>query len=175
MWKKKKKNPEGLNVFFSVNYFKGPMERLRDKRPLCLQADCILRSQIPAVAQEDEEFSKCTFFFFFVTGESLLPTPLQKKKRKIFCNFCASNHYTHASTQALLIWGSKKSLEGRHPSPFCRKKNISSVSPVSFSTWGGKKLCFKLHSGLLPTASPPSHHHGYWATTPMRHHDGGRS
>lgn len=122
-----------------------------------------------------KNFQSVHFFFFFVTGESLLPTPLQKKKRKIFCNFCASNHCTHASTQALLIWGSKKSLEGRHPSPFCRKKNISSVSPVSFSTWGGKKLCFKLHSGLLPTASPPSHHHGYWATTPMRHHDGGRS
>lgn len=57
----KKKNREGLNVFFSVNYFKGPMKRLSDKRPLCLQADCILRSQIPAVASEEEEFLKCTF------------------------------------------------------------------------------------------------------------------
>lgn len=35
------------------------------KGPLCLPADCILRSQIPAFVQEDEEF--WIFFFFYFT------------------------------------------------------------------------------------------------------------
>lgn len=116
---KKKKKPEGLNVFLSENYFKGPMERLRDKRPVRLPADCTQRSQIPVVAQEHEAFLKCTFFI-----QLLRPTPVEEKEKNPL-------HFLYAKW----LQGSMQQKVLRRKVSIrllAEKKNISSISRVSF-------------------------------------------
>lgn len=172
--KKKKKNPEGLNVFFSVNYFKGPMEILRDKRPLCLQADCILRSQIPAVVQEDEAFS------FFIQSCYVL---LHWKKREIFCNLSMLNRYVPQRNP----WRQQKVLRRKVSVPHLpkKKKNTSLQSLKSFLCEEEKKtlltsLWFTFYC-FSAVAGPQQVHgvHGitdwWWAPFPQRPSVGGRS
>lgn len=128
-------------------------------------------------------FKVYIFFFFCHRRVVTSHSTSKKKRRKIFCNFCASNHYTHASTQALLIWGSKKSRGRRRPSPFCRKKNIPQVSSLLFyvrrkktlleTSLGFTSYCFC--AVARPQQVRRAIDASYWATTPMRHHDGGCS
>lgn len=116
-------------------------------------------------------------FFFCHRRVATFHSTSKKKRRKIFCNFCASNHYTHASTRALLIWGSKKSRGRKH------LQNISRVSSLLFYVRRKKTLLetsLGFTSYCFCALARPQQVRGaieasYWATTPMRHHDGGCS